>query len=363
MRRNYRDELFVEKVKKRHTFSLVLLCFMLVLLTVISVYNMIISSHVGIRKYSVTVNALPSRLEGTRILVMSDLHGASFGVNQAELVNLINSQTFDVLCIVGDVTDRAGSPRALIRVLDQLDGGKPVLFIPGDEDPLPLDTDALSDGEAKASYIRLIEQTGAIYLDTPYRYENGSSVIWFSPESVFALDLDTAESAAVSRKNELLAEDGSAQRDAYLLAADYQLDRISRIRDAQRTMLPTDIHVALTHVPLSDQALRDLHDMFYGGKSLYIQGVSLVLAGHFNAGQWRLPWGSAFYIPQSFPVSDTGFFVNDAYLTGVKSVVGVNQVITAGLSVSNAYPGVMRSFRLFNQPMLSMVTLTRKITD
>ncbi len=361
--RSFQDGFFVDRRKKRHVFSMAVLFLILVIVIVLSVYNMIISSAVSVGKLSVTVNALPSRLEGMKILVMSDLHGASFGINQSDLVRLINSTDHDILCVVGDVTDKRGSPRAFIRVLEQLEGGSPVLFIPGDEDPSPLNTDELSDGDVHAPYIRLIEQAGAEYLDAPYRYEAGGSVIWFCPEALYTLDLDAAERTASARRDELLQEQGTPQRDAYLRAAEYQLERIGRIREAQRTMQRTDIHVALSHVPLSESGLRDLHDLFYGGQSLYIQGISLVLAGHYNAGQWRVPWGGAFFIPRSFNLGESGFFVSDNGLKGAQSVVGVTQVITPGLNVSGSYPGIMRYFRLFNQPELTLVTLTRKIVD
>ena len=361
--RSYQDGFFVDRRKKKHVFSLMMLFLIMAIVIVLSIYNMIISSKVGVEKLSVTVNALPSRLEGTKILVMSDLHGASFGINQSELVKMINGTDWDVLCVVGDVTDERGSPRAFIRILEQLEGGRPVLFIPGDEDPAPLNTDALSDGEVKSVYIRQIEQAGAVYLDVPYRWEVGGSVVWFCPEALYTLDLDAAERTAAARRDELLEEEGTPQRDAYLRAAEYQLDRLERIREAQRTMQCTDIHVALSHVPLSESGLRDLHDRFYGSQSLYVQGISLVLSGHYNAGQWRVPWGGAFFIPSSFNLEESGFFVPDTGLKGAQSVVGVVQVITPGLNVSECYPGIMRYFRLFNQPSVTLVTMTRKITD
>ncbi len=357
------DNLFVQRKKKKHLFGIVLLSILTVVILLITIFNMLISAHVGIHQVSVTINSLPSRLEGFKILVLSDLHGASFGVNQQELLSAVNSQKYHVICILGDVCDAKGSVRPLIRLIEQLEGNQPVLFIPGDEDPAPVSVDALPSGSIKADYIRQLEEAGIVYLDAPYCIEMNGKKIWFTPESVYSLDLASLEKSITDRINELKDQEDSRSRNEYLYAAEYQLDRIDRIRNSQKTMTRDDIHIALTHVPLSENAIRDLHDLYYNTNNIYIQGVSLILAGHYNAGQWRLPWGTVFYIPDSFNNEAKGFFVSDKGVVGASSVVGLTQYITPGLSVSNVYPSLVAKFRLFNQPMISIVTLTGKIVN
>ena len=260
----------------------------------------------------------------------------------------------------GDFTDRRGSPRALIRVLEQLPEDTPVFFIPGDEDPPPIVSDASSDESALADYVLQLEKAGAVYLDTPQSVTVGSSTIWFSPAGVFSLDPDSAAHAAQTRIQELLAEEAGEKRDAYLRAAQYQLDRAERIRAAQKVMLPSDLQIALTHVPLSESSLREMHDIYVQTDSVYVGGISLVLAGHYCAGQWRLPGGGAIWVPEQFPLRKTGFFPDDTGLCGLQTVFGIPQVITAGLGTSETY-GPMMSFRLFNQPRVTLVKLTSRL--
>ena len=348
---------------KRHSpLPLILLMILILVILSVSVPNLLINTHPATETAGITVPSLPASLEGFRIVVLSDLHGLFFGPNQQFLLESITAQKFNVICVVGDICDRTGNPRALIRLLGRLPENTTVFFIPGDEDPNPLRSEPDASPDAREDYILQLEAAGAVYLDAPRSITVGKNTIWFSPESLFTLDLDSAEKAARNRLDELYAEPYSPTNEAWIRAAEYQIDRLKRIRDAQKVMTADDIQIALTHVPLSETSLRELHDAYKDGQSVYISSVSLVIAGHYNAGQWRLPGGSAVWIPESFRLRNTGFFPSDIGLTGLQTVLGVTQYISSGLGASRIYPGLMGQFRLFNQPRISVLTLTRRLS-
>ena len=75
-----------------------------------------------------------------------------------------------------------------------------------------------------------------------------------------------------------------------------------------------------------------------------------MLAGHYNGGQWRLPWGGAVYVPE------LGWFPEDERVTGLDYLAGIPQHISPGLGSDPHYtyqPG-----RLFNPPKLTRIILT-----
>ena len=349
--------------KKRHVMPYVVLLVIVLIFSVIFIYNMLLNTHVAVETSRITVSSLPSKLENFRICVISDLDGQFFGPNQEYLYEAVTSQECSVLCVVGDICDRTGSPRALVRLISRLDPGTKVLFIPGDEDPNPIRSEPHPETDARAPYVIELTEAGAVYLDAPVSVTVGDATVWFCPESVYQMDVDTGESTAQKRMAELMKEPWSEQNEAWISATNYQLDRYARIREAQRTMTSADIQIAVSHAPLSETSIRELHDAYSKGQSIYIGGISLIISGHQNAGVWRLPGGGAIWVPSSFTVKTPGYFPSDVGLRGLQTVLGISQYITSGLGTSSAYPGLMRSFRLFNQPAVSILTLTRKLNN
>ena len=80
--------------------------------------------------------------------------------------------------------------------------------------------------------------------------------------------------------------------------------------------------------------------------------LSLVLAGHFCGGQWRLPALGPLYVPEK------GWFPGDAGVVGMQRVNSINQYIGAGLEASDFYP---MPGRLFNTPNVALLSYTARI--
>ena len=82
--------------------------------------------------------------------------------------------------------------------------------------------------------------------------------------------------------------------------------------------------------------------------------ASLILAGHYNGGQWRIPFAGAIYVPE------LGWFPKDDQVQGLSYVAGVPQFISPGLGSDPHYehqPG-----RIFNSPVITRIVLTSKAT-
>lgn len=355
--KRYRDPLFAPEPKK-HTTPVLLLLVLVIFLGMILVLNHINNSRVLLVKQSVTVPALTSRMNNFRILHISDLHGQYFGAHQERLQLALAEAQYDIAVISGDVTAPDGDDSAFLALLDLIK--KPVYFLPGDEDPAPIVSTPGESDSAKAPYILRAEEHGAIFLDAPQRIEFGKNALWLWPERLYTLDVDNSEATVATREAEVQSEPPSPERDALLRAVRYQGDLLARIRAARRITKADDVHIAVTHHPLSLDALTTLREWTDSGNGAYVSSVSLVLSGHYNGGQWRLPFVGAVKVPQSAG-KGSGWFPGDKGVVGLSSYQGIPQYISPGLGASNAIG--LPAFRLFNTPQISQITLTTRMTD
>ena len=357
--KRYRDPLFAPE-KKRHGTLVFVLLLMIIFLGMILVLNHINNSRVTLVTQAVTVPQLSSQMNNFRILHISDLHGQFFGAHQERLQLAIREARYDIVVITGDVTGKGGDDSAFLALLDLFEGKKPVYFIPGDEDPAPIVSQAGASESAKAPYILRAEEHGAIYLDVPQRLAFGDRAIWLWPERMYTLDIGNSEATVATRQAELEGEPASPERDAQLRAVQYQGDLLSRIKAARRITKADDVHIAVTHHPLSLEALTNLREWTESDNDAYVSSVSLVLSGHYNAGQWRLPGVGAVKVPESAG-KGSGWFPGDMGVVGLSSYQGIPQYISPGLGASHAVG--LPAFRLFNTPQVTQITLTTRMTN
>ena len=353
------DPLFAPE-RRKHPALTVFLLLAIVILIVALVLNHLNNSRVDLLRESVTVPTLPSSLENFRILHISDLHGLSFGPHQERLAASIASARYDIVVVTGDVTGKDDDVGAFLALLDVFPEDVPVYFIPGDEDPSPLISAPHEGDSPLAPYIRAAQEKGAVYLDAPIAITRGRGTLWLSPEWTYTLDYDASSAALVSRQEELLSQLESPERNAALAAVAYEIDQLERVRAARRETAETDVHVAVTHHPLQLSALRSLQEWTRSENDSYVRTVSLILAGHYVAGQWRLPFIGAVRAPLSAETGNGGWFPEDQKITGLSSFMSIPQYISPGLGVSAAIG--LPPVRLFNTPAVTVLTLTTKLT-
>ena len=357
MRRS--PNLFTEK-KQHHTGCLVYPLLLLFVFGIAVALNIINNGRVQVKTQNVTVANLPDDFERFRILHISDLHGNEFGANQSTIATILNDYNYQAVCITGDVCAKNGDYTAFLKLIDLFVPKMPVYFITGDEDPLPIITSAHSSDEVKAEYIIAAQAHGAIWLDQPQSITIGKSVLWFIPESICGLDIQAARETYSARKNELISSEVQylPEQAAQLRAIDYHLSVLDKTEESLSVMKSNDIRIVLTHHPYTAETLRTLQQWGQSERDFF-RGVSLVLAGHYNAGQIRLPWFGALKAPNTATTSGNSWFPEDSHLVGLSTVQGVTQYISPGLGVSDNY---FIPLRLFNTPTVTVLTLTARMT-
>ena len=354
MGRRSETAIFAPKRRYRGLGCLSWLLLLLIISTAgIIAANDIGNKHVKIVKQSVSVLNLARDLEGFTILHLSDLHAAELGKDQALIAAALQKQSYDAVCITGDMVGETGDVQPFLQLLALLKKDVPILFIPGDCDPQPLYTTAHGTLSVFNAYITAAQAAGAIYLDAPYPLKVGKSTIWFTPEGLYSMNADSAISACQGQLDRLNAEVASQTADgaAEIRAWEYKLDAAKRLQEARLQMLSTDYHIALTHAPLTYDYVRSVWD-WQSNQGTSMQKVTLALAGHLNGGQWRIPGGRAVYIPQM------GWFPDDRQVVGLGRVSTIAQYISPGLGSSCNYP--LQPGRLFNPPTITLLTLTAK---
>lgn len=93
-------------------------------------------------KYSVVLKKLPKKMDGLRIVQISDLHHARFGDKQRQLIQKVREQKPDIIVITGDLVDRYNYD--LDRSLEAVRGFvkiAPVYYVVGNHEVSTNDTD------------------------------------------------------------------------------------------------------------------------------------------------------------------------------------------------------------------------------
>ena len=259
----------------------------------------------------------------------------------------------------------AGTEIALLSAA-KLNRPDRVYFICGDSDPGPFVstprsiTGTLSQIVLEDWILGAIER-GAHYIDAPTPVKIKNATLWLSPATM--LNLETVSTVESWKDQTEQEEDGAVSgiTDDYatLPITTYRRKLAQILYDAQRTMGSSDIHIALSHEPPTDEFIytSEDHDPSSGR---FLSSPELILAGHYCGGVWRLPVVGAFYVPDR-TLNRGGWFPAQERVSG-QSIVGETQVyITRGVSTNGDVP--LMPFRLFNQPEISVLTLTSTLPE
>lgn len=206
------------------------------------------------------------------ILILSDLHSMNFGVDQRELLDLVDSIPFDAILMPGDIFD------------DKVDDKKGYEFIEGIKKYkcyYILGNNEVLSGKAE-QHMKKLASTGITVLDDDKAniQKNGKTVeIW-----------------GFRDRHPWRMKDYAAHLDR-TLASD---------TDGH------DYRIVLSHKPLTKDQFKDVN-------------ADLVIAGHAHGGQWRLP-----------PINNGVFAPNQGlfpkYAGGVYERDGKYEVVSRGLA-------------------------------
>ena len=348
------------------------------LVAVLAVFTIIDNNIMRVGQVRVVIPGMDRAFENLTILHISDLHGKRFGAGQRQFAEALGRVKFDIVCISGDVAGQGAGPYdAFYELLEALEPSekRPVFFVVGDSDPPALISEPGTYTDVLAEFITGAQRRGAIYVDARQRVDGIEKLrgtgrsLWMMPGSLLGLDLDNAEAQYNSQlrkdrenenaRSEDANETGLRARERFIL---YQQDVLSRTREAydpEDGMQPGDLRVALVHTPLRADFIRTLQNA--GGTnaagSAYIRVLDLVLAGHYNGGQVRLPFLGPVYVPGD-DLPRSGWFPGNRRVQGLSQVSGIAQHISPGLGTSSAYSVPIR---LFNSPRVTLLQLTSSL--
>ena len=115
--------------------------------------------HLQLTNYSLSFRSLPPELDGYRIVLLSDLHGARFGPDNRRLAEAVLAQQPDLIALTGDFADRYEQLPATAELLRQLQGAAPRAWVSGNHDWA---------GGALPALRRLLDQYGVLRMENRY---------------------------------------------------------------------------------------------------------------------------------------------------------------------------------------------------
>ncbi|MFC4682642.1 MULTISPECIES: metallophosphoesterase [unclassified Exiguobacterium] len=86
-----------------------------------------------VRNYAIESDKLASG-QSFRVVLLSDLHGYSYGDDQRVLIDKVREQEPDLIALPGDILDRFRSPDASFELIEGLQGIAPMYFVTGNHE-------------------------------------------------------------------------------------------------------------------------------------------------------------------------------------------------------------------------------------
>ena len=342
------------RMQKPHRARWTVLGIVLLMTAAFFIANFTVSHRVILEEVKVTILNLPHDLEEYSILHISDLHGARYGEKQKAIDTALGNSRYSCVVMTGDMLGEDRDVEPLLELIALMPKDTPKYLIPGDMDGSFIETGAHGSLSVYADWAIRLQQEGVHLVDRPMSETRGKGTIWFMPEELYALDLDVTEN--VYRKQLASLNDRasslSADDAARIRAIEYELERMESIRQIRQEVQPEDIQIVLTHTPLTAEYAQNLISWTTKESFFSLRYASLILAGHYNGGQWRIPFAGAVYVPE------LGWFPDDSLIQGLSYLGDIPQHISKGLGSDPHYekqPG-----RVFNSPVITRITLTRK---
>lgn len=236
------------------------------------------------------------RLDGFRIVQVSDLHNREFGKGNCHLLALLEAQLPNLIVITGDLVDSYHpNPERALRFCRAAAKAAPCYFVTGNHEHR-MSRERLED------FLRRVEDCGVTVL----------------------------RSRAVELTPYAMQAEGTTADSFRLIGVDCQKGRTDTLQRLMKDRDPGELNILLSHKP---------HYAEYCEKA----GVDLVLTGHAHGGQWRLPLIGGIYAP--------GQGLLPSYTGGMYRLGKTVMCVSRGLG-NSSFP-----LRIANKPELVTVTL------
>lgn len=153
------------------------------------------NASVTVEKLTVSIVGLPQDLEGYNILLVSDLHGRSFGTRQTSLLRTINGLS-STCCVYRGHGGPLQRPPALLRPAGGTQRQPPRLLYRRGFDPDPLldqarDITGTLEQLVLSDWVLGAQERGAIYLSATTPVAVGASTLWLSPANQMSIDIQS----------------------------------------------------------------------------------------------------------------------------------------------------------------------------
>ncbi len=282
----------------------VIICIIIfaVLLTIAVLLSIYYNSRFQIVSYDLIENKA-----FLKIVFVSDLHSATYGVKNEKLIRSIEEEHPDLILIGGDmfVKDPEPDMSVAFSFIKEIVKLAPVYYANGNHEKKVMEYWKESK-EVFANYKRELEQLGVTYL------VNESSTITYQGRTIeiIGLDLELRDYRKIWHKYELKKEE------------------IKKMVPARKSS--TDYRILLAHNPRYFRLYQTLD-------------VNLVLSGHVHGGIMILPILGGVIAPdlRLFPKYDFGLFQGG----------NTKMILSKGLGVHSI------KFRIFNIPELTVIQL------
>ena len=285
--------------KEKHFSILKLIILIILIIALIIAYGFLIEPKlITVKEHKITVNNLPDNFNGFKIVHISDLHyGRMFDEDRLKkLVNSINEQKPDIVVLTGDLIDKdtnmtIDEANKISAELNKINSTSGKYAISGNND-LKFD-----------EWTNIITNGGFIDLNNTYDtiYKDGYQNIFIAGASTL--------------------QDKQSINDKVKTSIDY-LNSFDKNGPVYK--------ILLLHEP-------DVID------DINVNPFDLILAGHSHAGQVRLPFIGAFYLPDGAK----------KYYESYYKLKNSDLYISNGLGVSDY------NFRLFNTPSYNLYRIVK----
>ena len=258
------------------------------------------NTAIQVNQVNISSKKIVAALEGFRVVQVSDLHNAEFGINQTTLVNAVNQASPDVIAITGDLIDSGHTNvSAAMEFINAAVKIAPVYFVTGNHEAWSRQYPELK---------RQMILAGVLIMDDEKRVVNYNGAV------INFLGLNDPD---------FIPEDADYERAARI---DTVLKDLTSLNNNEFTIL-------LSHRP-------ELFDVYVEHK------IDLVLSGHAHGGQFRLPLIGGLVAPDQglFPKYSAGLYRGDL----------TQMVVSRGLGNS------IIPLRVNNRPDLVIITLTNQ---
>lgn len=295
--------IFINKKFKRKIIylllSLLIICF-------ICIYEIYISyNSLEVNNYSITNSKISDSIN---VAIISDLHDNQLGENNKELIDKINSQSPDIILVIGDmVNSDSKNSKIVTNLMKELCKDSKVFFSLGNSD-----IDYIEAGTS--DLIKELEDVGVTVFDKEYEdVEINGNTIRIGGMYSYAFGLNG--------NNDV--DKDTMEEGVYDFLQDFQ---------------NTDNYkIMMAHRP----------DSFIFGNASEVWDIDLVVSGHTHGGQVVLPFLGGLY------VGDQGWFPE--YDKGLFDLNKIKILITSGLG-----SGYQKLPRFNNVPEVVNLKITNK---